>query len=148
MAASHFKFFQFLFCFLAEMSGHIYLHSHILVAMNRRILHGNDPLSSQTDPGAGLCPFPDLADHISIEGCYQSFPAKHCGRKWYMHGRIYIHALSFIPCFFKTCTSKSRSPGSPPPLPGIPFPRSRTLFPVSMPAGIWTCKVWGVPAES
>ena len=40
---------------------------------------------------------------------------------------------------------KIRSPGWPPPVPGCPFPRSRMLFPVSIPAGIFTCNVCVFP---
>ena len=48
--------------------------------------------------------------------------------------------LRSYPAFGAICTFKSKSPFSPPPAPGWPLPRRRTLLPSSMPAGMCTLK--------
>ena len=52
------------------------------------------------------------------------------------------------PGFWAICTFRRRFPAEPPPIPGIPLPLSRMLFPSSMPAGICTFKDCTLPLPS
>ena len=87
---------KFLLRGIIQILWNLDLDGYILITTDGRVLHGNDAFSSETDLGAGLHAFTDLADNISIKCWNSSFTAENscCVRDG--NGSVNIGALSFI----------------------------------------------------
>ena len=79
--------------------------------MNIRVGHGHDPLSPQTDPGAGLRSFPDLTDHTAGDGRDPHLPAEYGRSEGYGNRGIHVHALPFKAGLFRHRHLKEQIPG-------------------------------------
>ena len=87
---------EFFFCSVIQILWNLDLDGYILLTTDGRVHHGNDAFSSETDLGAGLHAFTDLADNFSIKCWNSSFTAENscCVRDG--NGSVNIGALSFI----------------------------------------------------
>ena len=94
-----FKFFQFPFCFRCQVRWHFNLYSCIFITMYRRMIHGNNTFSSQTDFRSGLCSRFDITENIAVNGMNLCFSAKYCCCKRNIDRCINISAFPSVARF-------------------------------------------------
>ena len=84
-SAGVFKFAKFLFCLGGQMVRDIDLDRHVLIAMDGRILHGNNAFATESDLAAGLNAGRNLAFHTALQSIHNGLTAKNssCKRKKY-----------------------------------------------------------------
>ena len=93
------KFFQFPSCFRCQICRNFNLYSCIFITVYRRIVHGNDTLTSQTYLRPGLSTRFDVTENITVNSVNLRLTAKYCCCKWDIYSCINISAFPFISRF-------------------------------------------------
>ena len=96
---------KFLLRGIIQILWNLDLDDYILITTDGRVLHGNDAFSSETDLGAGLHAFTDLADNISIKCWNSSFTAENSccvfflGFSVFLRFRWYLRRCRWLFCW-------------------------------------------------
>ena len=93
------KFFQFPSCFRCQICRNFNLYSCIFITVYRRIVHGNDTLTSQTYLRSGLSTRFDVTENITVNSVNLCLTTKYCCCKWDIYSCINISAFPFISGF-------------------------------------------------
>src|SRR5699024_6417783 len=92
-------------------SWHLDLYGYILIAVYRRIFHGDNPFSLQPDLSSGLGSLRDPAHYVSLKSRHSRFSAEYSRCKRYLCSGIDIHALPFKSFFRLDLYFKKQIPG-------------------------------------
>ena len=93
------KFFQFPSCFRCQVCRNFNLYSCIFITVYRRIVHGNDTLTSQTYLRPGLSTRFDVTENITVNGVNLCLTTKYCCCKWDIYSCINVSSFPFISRF-------------------------------------------------
>ena len=93
------KFFQFPSCFRCQICRNFNLYSCIFITVYRRIVHGNDTLTSQTYLRPGLSTRFDVTENITVNGVNLCLTTKYCCCKWDIYSCINVSSFPFISRF-------------------------------------------------
>ena len=105
------KFFQFFLRLPAYIPGNLDFNLCILVSLYRRILHGDNALSSQADLCPRLGAFFYLTHYISINRRHYRFASQHSGGKRNPHRSVNIQPFSLISRLFFNSYLKEKVSG-------------------------------------